>query len=641
VSRAEVEQFSGTTYIVLGRAALVIVVAYLLVSLFLDPSTGRAAPTFTVNSTADVVASPPLDSGPCETATGNGVCTLRAAIMKANHYPGGGVTINLPGLPPGAAYHLTIPPGGPDDETNGDLNVTAPLTITGGGYSSTIVDASDIQDRVVRASSDATISGVMIRGGNVGNGLGGGVYDGANLTLNDVSVSANSAAAGAGVYVGNSATLKLDYSLVSGNVASGSGGGIGADDAGIPGAGGITVDHTTLDGNMASAWGGAIDDGAASQLTITNSTISNNTSGNIAGGIRSFHLLMLNSTVSGNSAVTDGGGIAGDGSLYNVTVTANRADSNSDGNGHGGGVYAVNAYSGLQFQNSIIGGNFETHFYCHGLPPQCGQAPFLGDCSGTLTSLTNNILTYANTSYCTVTGSAPVFADPGLGPLQDNGGPTKTHALLAGSPAIDGGDPGGCTDSFGATLKADQRGYSRPVDGGSGHAYCDIGAFEYLGVSPQTPTPTASPTPTATPVFTPTPTASVVPTGTSTPSPSTTGSATPTPTTTTTETPTPSPSSTLPAGRIQGDVNCDGHIDLADFELILRFAAGLNEGITPGSCPDLGQPGTGGAAAYEWGDLNCDRVVSAADALFVLAFTSGIKLRPIAPSCTAIGDSLD
>ena len=62
--------------------------------------------------------------------------------------------------------------------------------------------------------------------------------------------------------------------------------------------------------------------------------------------------------------------------------------------------------------------------------------------------------------------------DPLLGPLQNNGGPTQTHALLAGSPAIDASDPGGCRDSLGAPLLTDQRGFPRPVVG------CDIGAFE-------------------------------------------------------------------------------------------------------------------------------------------------------------------
>ena len=67
-----------------------------------------------------------------------------------------------------------------------------------------------------------------------------------------------------------------------------------------------------------------------------------------------------------------------------------------------------------------------------------------------------------------------------LGPLKNNGGPTQTHALLAGSPAIDAGDPSGCRDSQGALLATDQRGFARHVDGNNdGIARCDIGAVEF------------------------------------------------------------------------------------------------------------------------------------------------------------------
>src|ERR1700674_2121037 len=77
------------------------------------PQSALAAPTFTVTSAADVVASAPLNNGVCETLPGNNVCTLRAAIMKANHFPGGGVTINIPS----GTYTLTFPAAGSDDET--------------------------------------------------------------------------------------------------------------------------------------------------------------------------------------------------------------------------------------------------------------------------------------------------------------------------------------------------------------------------------------------------------------------------------------------------------------------------------------------------------------------------------------------
>src|SRR5262249_13193463 len=71
-----------------------------------------------------------------------------------------------------------------------------------------------------------------------------------------------------------------------------------------------------------------------------------------------------------------------------------------------------------------------------------------------------------------------------IGPLQNNGGPTQTHALVAGSPAIDAGNPNGCRDNSGALLLKDQRGFARDVDGNhDGAARCDIGAVEFGGGS--------------------------------------------------------------------------------------------------------------------------------------------------------------
>src|SRR5437660_11646936 len=105
-----------------------------------------------------------------------------------------------------------------------------------------------------------------------------------------------------------------------------------------------------------------------------------------------------------------------------------------------------------------------------------------------------------------------------LGPFQDNGGSTFTHALLPGSPAINAGDPAFTPPPF-----FDQRGlgFDRIVNG-----RLDIGSFEVPG-----PTLTPTPTPTATPATTPTPTA--------TPSPTASATATPTPTATPSTSPTP------------------------------------------------------------------------------------------------------
>ena len=112
------------------------------------PQPARAEPFFIVSSTADVayVGDPTrLTNGVCETAPGNGVCTLRAAIMKANHYPGGGVTISLGS----GTYQLDIAKAGADDETTGDLNISNSMTVFGLISSGTIIQGGGVSnDRV-------------------------------------------------------------------------------------------------------------------------------------------------------------------------------------------------------------------------------------------------------------------------------------------------------------------------------------------------------------------------------------------------------------------------------------------------------------------------------------------------------------
>ena len=144
-----------------------------------------------MNSPSDVVASAPLDNGVCETAPGNGVCTLRAAIMKANHLPGGGATVVLP---PGTST-LGIP--GDDsgtDETTGDLNITASMSIEGAGPGATIIDGngSVIQNRVFTINNgvNVTISGVTIRGGNMLDHAGA-IQNFGTLTLSNSVVTEN------------------------------------------------------------------------------------------------------------------------------------------------------------------------------------------------------------------------------------------------------------------------------------------------------------------------------------------------------------------------------------------------------------------------------------------------------------------
>lgn len=132
-----------------------------------------------------------------------------------------------------------------------------------------------------------------------------------------------------------------------------------------------------------------------------------------------------------------------------------------------------------------------------------------------------------------------------------------------------------------------------------------------------TPTPSPSPTPTATPTATPTPTATASPKATVL-------GATPT--------------GTPPVNPTQGDINCLDGVDDVDAWLLLLFAAGLDDGETPGSCLDLGDPESN--SGFPWGDVNCDNAVNAIDALYLVAYEAGVVLPPAAGNCFPIGNMM-
>jgi CSLREA domain-containing protein len=220
----------------------------------------------------------------------------------------------------------------------------------------------------------------------------------------------------------------------------------------IVGGPGATIDASGITDRVFHILGG--------NVTISGVAIKNGGS-NVGdgGGIYNGGTLTLNnSTVSGNVASAGGGGIYNSGTLAlnNVTIANNTANN-------GGGI--LNDVGTVEFRNTIIAGNTAV------------SAP---NCSDTLSSLGYNLV--QDTSGCTITGDTTgniIGQDPLLGPLQNNGGKTETHALLLGSPAIDAGNPAGCFGSDGL-LTTDQRGEVRPLDGDDDRqAVCDIGAFEF------------------------------------------------------------------------------------------------------------------------------------------------------------------
>jgi hypothetical protein len=113
----------------LSESSWNIVAGIALVGLFVSAPAQGAGPTFIVNNHSDPIADNTARNTVCETSFGNNVCSLRRAIIAANHTPGGGATIILPALPTGSTYTLEIPASSLDDENTGDLNITNSMDI--------------------------------------------------------------------------------------------------------------------------------------------------------------------------------------------------------------------------------------------------------------------------------------------------------------------------------------------------------------------------------------------------------------------------------------------------------------------------------------------------------------------------------
>jgi len=413
--------------------------ATVLSAVFLFGSGGAHADVvFNVNSTLDQIDDN-VGDGVCHTVTGT--CTLRAAVMQANHLTAAGLaTINVPS----GTYLLTLPQTGPGgySETNSELKLTTPLSagqdvvVRGAGAAETIVD-SNLQFKVftIEASRAAMLKDMTLRNG--GGVAGGGIYNAGDLRLYRMVIENGQADRGGGIY--NRGTLDMNASTVHGNRSATEGGGIIAE-------GSARIVDSTVSGNASKTGGGL--------LNVSNS------------------LSIVSSTISGNTALGDGGGVYNFGGtyMYNSSVIDNDADDDHDElGGIGGGVYSA---AGMRFVvvNSIIAGNA---FVAYVNP---------NNCNGNLEVYGWNL--FDEVDGCTFSGNGGNAWGPitpaMFGPLQDNGGPTKTHSLLPGSRAIDTTDNVlGCVDDAGVTLDTDQRGAPRIAG-----ARCDVGAFEYGSTVP-------------------------------------------------------------------------------------------------------------------------------------------------------------
>jgi len=453
----------------------------------------RSVPaTFNVTTTLDVVDS------------GDGKLSLREAITKANATAGADL-INVPA----GVYKIALTGTGDDGNASGDFDVTGSVTIRGAGAGMTIIDGQRIE-RVfdIFGASPGSIT-VVLEKTTVRNGIslnqGGGILvANANLVLRDSAVSGNRAgSSGGGISNGfapGTGDVTLLRTTVSRNVAGGSGGGLN-----IEGSDGVTVRNSTIRRNVAIGDGGGI---RATKVALTNSTVSGNFSGNFGGGILAEASAELTaSTVSGNSAGNYGGGMnATTATLTGCTVSGNSTSSGAGGiaadtatltnstiSGNnaifsGGGLYATTATllnctvvenigsDGGGLYHSASGGTFSIHNTIVALNLSWSSSP---DVWGSFVSEGHNLIGDGiNSTGFTdgvsgdMVGTSADPIDPKLGPLANNGGPTKTHALLAGSRAIDHGENAGAPAT-------DQRGFPRKKDGNfDGSAIVDIGAFE-------------------------------------------------------------------------------------------------------------------------------------------------------------------
>ena len=312
-------------------------------------------------------------------------------------------------------------------------------------------------------------------------------------------------------YITSGKTVTISgLTITNGNATGGNGGGIYNDQATL------TVTNSTLSSNSAGGGGGGIYNNVGT-LMVTNSALSGNSGGGIYNNVGT--LIVTNSTLSSNS----GGGIFNF-SVWPGNATVSVSASTLSGNS---GVAISISNTGVCFP--IVGCQFGTSALEIGdTILNAGPSGInISNSQGTVTSHGYNLSSDLGGGFLTATGDQ-LSTDPLLGPLQDNGGPTFTHELLPGSPAINMGNP-----TFTPPPNYDQRGpgFDRVRNG-----RIDIGAFEVQAAA----TPTATPTATATAPFTPT----AEPTATFTPTPTATATFTPTATATATATFTPTPTPT-------------------------------------------------------------------------------------------------
>jgi hypothetical protein len=372
-----------------------------------------------------------------------GANTLRAAIEAAN---GNGNT---------DVDQIPISVTGTIDLVSALPSISFPTTITGPGRANLTVrrtgaTAFRVFDIAPNSPAYTIEIGDLTIADGQGPGSGGGVRAlGAGTTiLRSVALNGNSASLG-GAVMNDGNFIRVLNSVINDNVATSNG-------AGIANLGAMTVRDSILTLNDSLGNAGAISTGSSPThaLLVANTTIANNTATGAGGGIGQFEgvVTLTSSTIAGNSANFD----------------------NAGGVGENGGGTASFASGEFGVVNTIYAGN-QRGSGASATPDQCG-GPLAHDSYG------YNLRTSADAGCTGFAGPGDIVtASPLLGPIGEYGGPTRTIPLLAGSPAVDAGNPAAIGIPDTASCPAtDQRG--QPRGGPAGR--CDIGAFELQATTP-------------------------------------------------------------------------------------------------------------------------------------------------------------
>ena len=401
------------------------------------------------------------------TITVNDKCSLQEAILNSNedYYLRGGDEL----------HHYEGGPCAPGragaDRIVFDLSADNPCMSAG----VCTITLGDSRLPSVEAGQDLTIDGenrIIVRGNHTASGnhtVGGVFYSEGTLTLSNMTVREGDTATNGGAISNAGGTLTLNNVTVA-DTAAGLGRG-----GGIYSSGTLTVNDSTISNNFADYGGGIYNAGNA---TVNDSTFSGfwQEADQQGGGIYNATgatLTVTNSTFSGNEASDEGGAIYNAGTLWvnNSTISGNYAFSLRP-RGSGTGIANVGTAT---LRNTIVANSSSEDFFDG------------GSCLGPITDGGGNLDDGSSCGFSAASSKSNAkdgldgsgFVEAGL---KDNGGPTRTFALLPGSDAIDMGVGAVCEAEVG---NLDQRGVRRPQDGdGDGEAVCDAGAFELDTTSP-------------------------------------------------------------------------------------------------------------------------------------------------------------